>query len=102
MELGDLEDPFLSGDGVEGRSVLEREQHIARRHEDQLCERSIHGGQRLSESANRFPDSLNRDAGVEELLSKARASAPGTTRVGGFDTFWYNWVAVNKDSKLLR
>jgi hypothetical protein len=48
------------------------------------------------------PRVYSNEAAVDELLAKARADAPGTTRVGGFDTFWYNWVAVNKKSKLLR
>ncbi len=45
------------------------------------------------------------DAGVKakEVLRRVEAQdTEGFEPVEGFDTFWYNWVAVNKDSKLLR
>ena len=28
--------------------------------------------------------------------------AGGAERLTGFDTFWYNWIAVNETSKLLQ
>lgn len=38
----------------------------------------------------------------DELLAAAREDAAGFERLDGFDTFWYTWVAVNADSRLLR
>jgi hypothetical protein len=39
--------------------------------------------------------------GVEELLAAARGGAAGLTPVAGFDTFWYTWSGVNRDSRIL-
>ena len=36
------------------------------------------------------------------LLERARSGAEGFEPVAGFDTFWYTWVAVNEETKLLR
>ncbi len=38
----------------------------------------------------------------EKLRELAEAGAEGLTRLPGFDTFWYSWVAVNRDTGLLR
>lgn len=37
-----------------------------------------------------------------ELVDAARAGEAGFERLGGFDTFWYTWVGVNRDTRLLR
>ena len=43
------------------------------------------------------------DASPADLLPKAGQPAPkGLEPLTGFDTFWYNWVAVNEDTRLLR
>jgi hypothetical protein len=43
------------------------------------------------------------DADAAELLARAEASgSDGLETVTGFDTFWYNWIAVNESSKLLQ
>lgn len=38
---------------------------------------------------------------IDELRRAAQAGAPGFTAAEGFDTFWYTWVAVNRDTGLL-
>lgn len=38
---------------------------------------------------------------VEALLAAARRGSEGFDPVGGFDTYWYTWVAVNPQSRLL-
>lgn len=32
----------------------------------------------------------------------AAGELSGTREIGGFDTFWYSWVAINEDTELLR
>ena len=41
-------------------------------------------------------------AEVEAALSDDQLEAAGFTPLGGFDTFWYNWIAVNEGSEILR
>jgi hypothetical protein len=44
-------------------------------------------------------------AGTEDpksLLARIDGGAGGVGPVEGFDTFWYNWIAVNEGSELLR
>ena len=38
---------------------------------------------------------------LKKLLAQAANGAEGIQSVGGFDTFWYTWVAVNGDTRLL-
>lgn len=39
----------------------------------------------------------------KDLLARVESDAdPAVERLAGFDTFWYNWVAVNEDTKLVR
>jgi hypothetical protein len=44
----------------------------------------------------------NAELAIDQLLSLARKGEGEMTPLEGFDTFWYNWVAVNKKTKLLR
>ena len=39
---------------------------------------------------------------VRRLLEAARAGETGFEPLDGFDTFWYTWVGVHRDSKILR
>lgn len=47
------------------------------------------------------PAAAEELAGAPELLAAARAGTSGFSRVEGFDTFWYTWVAVNEGARLL-
>lgn len=47
------------------------------------------------------PAAAEEHAGIPELLAAARAGTSGFSRVEGFDTFWYTWVAANEDTGLL-
>jgi hypothetical protein len=38
----------------------------------------------------------------KELLAMAESGAEGIETLPGFDTFWYTWVAVNKNTHLVR
>lgn len=38
---------------------------------------------------------------VDQLRRDAKSGAAGFTAAEGFDTFWYTWVAVNRDTGLL-
>ncbi len=38
---------------------------------------------------------------IQQLRQQAAEGADGTSRVIGFDTFWYTWVAANPDTILL-
>jgi hypothetical protein len=43
------------------------------------------------------------DADAAELVARAKtATSDGIEAFTGFDTFWYNWIAVNEGSKLLQ
>jgi hypothetical protein len=48
------------------------------------------------------PEVAGKRPRARRLLEAARAGEAGFERVEGFDTFWYTWVGVNRDSKLLR
>jgi hypothetical protein len=48
------------------------------------------------------PQAAPGGAPLEELLAAARTGQPGFTPLEGFDTFWYTWVGVNRDTGLLR
>lgn len=48
------------------------------------------------------PETAGERPRVRRLLEAARAGEPGFERLEGFDTFWYTWAGVNRDSKLLR
>ncbi len=39
---------------------------------------------------------------IGNLLAMASSGADGIEPLGGFDTFWYTWVSVNRDTRLLR
>ncbi len=39
---------------------------------------------------------------VDALVAAARRAAAGFEPLGGIDTFWYNWAAVNEGTDLLR
>ncbi len=41
-------------------------------------------------------------ADPREVLTKIRDGRLSSQPLGGFDTFWYSWVTVNPNSKLLR
>jgi hypothetical protein len=36
------------------------------------------------------------------LVAIESGQAMGVTAIGGFDTFWYNWVSVNENTKLMK
>lgn len=38
---------------------------------------------------------------VDALLAAARRGDPGLLRIAGFDTFWYTWSGVNRDTRLV-
>ena len=42
------------------------------------------------------------DGAVEALPPVDELEAAGFSPLGGIDTFWYNWAAVNQDSEILR
>lgn len=48
------------------------------------------------------PGAAGEDPRLERLLAAARAGESGFERLEGFDTFWYTWVGVNEETRLLR
>jgi hypothetical protein len=42
-----------------------------------------------------------QETNVEALLEAARRGKEGFEPLGGFDTFWYSWVSVHSQSRLL-
>jgi hypothetical protein len=40
--------------------------------------------------------------GVDDVRAALRSGVQGASEVGGFDTFWYSWVAINSKTELLR
>ncbi len=42
------------------------------------------------------------ETSLEELIAKARGSDQPDLPLDGFDTFWYSWVSVNPESRLLQ
>ncbi|MCP4203166.1 MAG: DUF3179 domain-containing protein [bacterium] len=40
--------------------------------------------------------------GLDKLIAAARQTTVAGRPLEGFDTFWYSWISVNSDSKLLR
>ena len=48
------------------------------------------------------PEAAGKRPSARRLREAARAGEPGFERLERFDTFWYTWAGVNRDSKLLR
>lgn len=48
------------------------------------------------------PEAAGKRPRTPRLREAARAGEPGFERLEGFDTFWYTWVGVNRDSRLVR
>ena len=46
-------------------------------------------------------DQTNGRSAAELAARLAQGDMTGAERLNGFDTFWYSWVAINKDSQLL-
>jgi hypothetical protein len=62
-------------------------------------------GGSLFESTKAYLVAADQAAGAEaaELLAGVEAGgSEGIETFSGFDTFWYNWIAVNEGSKLLQ
>lgn len=55
-----------------------------------------------SEAWRVAPDAAGEEPRPARLLEAARAGEPGFEPLEGFDTFWYTWVGVNEDTRLLR
>lgn len=45
---------------------------------------------------------LKTDRDIDRLRRRAAEQGSGVERLSGFDTYWYSWVAVNKNSRLLQ
>ena len=46
---------------------------------------------------------VTAEGSASELLARIEAGEmDGIESLPGFDTFWYNWIAINKNSKLMK
>jgi len=68
-----------------------------------LLYRSMEGPMFESSRAYLVSADLGSAHDPEKLLAMVDAGGrDGIERLPGFDTFWYNWVAVNEDTRLIR
>ena len=54
-----------------------------------------------SSSAFLVDQAVAGEVGAEALLEYIRDNPDVAGRLNGFDTFWYSWVAINRESRLL-
>jgi hypothetical protein len=94
------EEPWaISHKAFKGGAVLDADGFNGKR---LFLYRSKKGPMYESSRAYLIEESLASAHKPKELLELAESGAEGVENLPGFDTFWYTWVAVNENTRLIR